>query len=211
MNAASPDDDSPASPVRAMALTVILGVAACGAAAAAFIVGIRYLNTTHAGPMAETAATLLYGAVVVGIAGWLAKVGQRAMKMTPSAAAARYRRRFMITMGLYVVALTAAIEAYKLLHAQGALAYALAILPALPLVASIVTMGLYLREETDEFERSVQAEGALWATGGLLAVATVWGFLEMFGLVPHVETWAAFPAWAVFLAPGQLIARRRYR
>jgi len=57
----------------------------------------------------------------------------------------------------------------------------------------------------------VQAEAALWATGGLLAVATVWGFLEMFGLVPHIESWAAFPIWAVCLAPAQVLARRRYR
>ena len=32
-------------------------------------------------------------------------------------------------------------------------------------------MALYLREETDEFERAVQTESALWAMGGLMAIA----------------------------------------
>jgi hypothetical protein len=26
-----------------------------------------------------------------------------------------------------------------------------------------------------------------------------------------VQSWVAFPAWAIFLAPAQVIARRRYR
>jgi hypothetical protein len=72
-------------------------------------------------------------------------------------------------------------------------------------------MGLYLREETDEFERAIQAEAALWASGGMLALATIWGFLELFELVPHIQTWWAFPIWAFLLGPGQVIARRRYR
>jgi len=207
----STHDDIPASPAKAMALTVALGVIACGAAAATFSFTLGYVHEIHAGPAAETATILLYGAVIMGIAAWLAKVGQRAMKMTPSAAARRYRRRFLVAMGLYVLALTGAIEADKLLPAGGVLHYGLAVLPALPLMAAIAVMGLYLKEETDEFERASQAESALWATGGLLALATVWGFLELFGLVPHVQSWVAFPAWALFLAPAQVIARRRYR
>ena len=207
------DDDIPASPAKAVALMVALGVIAFGAAAVAFGVTLGYVRDTHAGPVAETATILLYGAIVVGIATWLAKVCQRAMKITPSAGAKRYRRRFLIAMGLYVLALTGAIEAYRLmqLQAHGGLAYGLAILPSLPLMGAIAAMDFYLKEETDEFERAVQAESALWATGGLLALATVWGFLEMFGLVPHVESWVAFPAWAIFLSPAQVLARRRYR
>jgi hypothetical protein len=210
MNAGSPDD-APASPTKAMALTIGLGVIACGAAAVAFSFTIGYVNSVHAGAMAETAVIILYGAVIIGIATWLAKVGQRTMKMTPSAAAKRYQRRFLIAMALYVLALTGSIEAWQTLRPAGVLAYALAVLPALPLMGAIAVMGFYLKEETDEFERAVQAEAALWATGGLLAIASVWGFLEMFSLAPHVETWAAFPVWAVFLGPAQVLARRRYR
>ena len=117
----------------------------------------------------------------------------------------------MIAISLYVVALTGAITAFVRLHPTGPLAYLLAVAPALPIVATIVIMGLYLREETDEFERTVQMESALWAIGGVLVVATVWGFLEMFKLVPHIDSWAVFPAWAALLGPAQIIARRRYQ
>ena len=79
------------------------------------------------------------------------------------------------------------------------------------LVLTIVIMGLYLREETDELERAIVGEAALWATGGLLAIATTWGFLEQYGLVMHIEAWAAFPLWAFCLGPANIIVRRRYQ
>jgi len=205
------DDDIPASPAKAVALMVVLGVITLSAATVAFSFTIRYLNATHAGTIAETAATILYGAVIVGLAAWLAKVAQKVTKTAPSAAWRRYRRRQMTAMGLYVLALIGAMEVYRSLHPTGPLAYGTAILPALPILGVIVAIGLYLREETDEFERGITAEAALWASGGLLVLATVWGFLEMFGLAPHVESWAAFPIWAIFLLPGNVIARRRYR
>ena len=207
----STHEESPPSTARAVALTAVLGVVAIGGAALAFSYTVRYLNETHAGRIAETIATLAYAVAILGIAAWLARVGQRAMKLRPSAAGTRYRLRLMIAMTAYVLALIGAIEAWMAMHPEGVAAYVLAILPALPLMGAILVMGLYLKEETDEFERSVQAEAALWATGGLLALATVWGFLEMFGLVPHVESWVAFPAWAAFLAPAQVLARRRYK
>ena len=100
---------------------------------------------------------------------------------------------------------------WESLKPTGPLAWLLAVLPAVPLTAAIVVVGLYLREETDEFQRAVFAESALWATGGLLALANVWGFLEMFRIVPHIPAWIAFPLWAVLFAPSQMIVRRRYR
>ncbi len=112
---------------------------------------------------------------------------------------------------VYVLTLVAAIAAYKRLQLAGPGAYAVAAAPALPVIAMIVMIGLYIREEKDEFQRAIQVEAALWATGGLLAFASLWGFLEMFDLAPHAPAWAAFPFWAVMLSFGQLVARRRYR
>jgi len=37
--------------------------------------------------------------------------------------------------------------------------------------------------------------------------ATLWGFLEMFGLAPHLWLWAVFPAWALGLGVGQMANR----
>jgi len=127
----STHDDVPPSPAKAVALMAVLGVIACGGAALAFSFTIQYLKATHAGAVAEGAAVLTYAAAILGIALWLAKVGQRAMKVTPSAAAKRYRLRFMIAMTVYALALLGAIEAWLTLHPEGALAYGLAVLPAL--------------------------------------------------------------------------------
>ena len=51
-----------------------------------------------------------------------------------------------------------------------ALAYALAVLPAIPVVGMAWGTGRYIRDETDEFERAVYIENALWATGATLKV-----------------------------------------
>ena len=72
-------------------------------------------------------------------------------------------------------------------------------------------MGLYLKEETDEFWRTQQTESALLALGGMFVLVTGWGFLEMFKLVPHLQAWLVFPLWAVLLGPSSFIVRRRYR
>jgi hypothetical protein len=184
--------------------------AVCGVAAAVFWFASRYLSAHHAGFWVMMASTFVYGAVILAVCYGAVRLKSRVAGCVQSPAAKRYQRRIMVGMSFYVLLLICAIGAYIRLHPTGAFAYLLALAPALPVVACIVVMGLYVREETDEFERSIQIEGALWATGGLLAVATVWGFLEMFRLVPHVESWWAFPVWAVIWGPAQVLARRRY-
>lgn len=114
-----------------------------------------------------------------------------------------YNRRFMIWTFGYMIALTIAITAYQKLELAGASLWLAAMLPALPVFGMIWTMGRYVREEADEYLRLRAIHAALAATGLLLAIATVWGFLEMFGAVPHVPSWAAFPIWAIGLGIGQ--------
>ena len=89
------------------------------------------------------------------------------------------------------------------------LAYALAIAPAIPLVAAIVIIGLYLREETDEFERAAGRKRPLGDRRRCRHCDGP-GLLETFRLAP-TSTWVVFPIWAVLLGPAQIIARWRYR
>jgi hypothetical protein len=204
-------DDTRLRPVKRPFGGPRLGMFGCFLASAAFIGACYYLKRQHADTLVLIGVAATYGFVILALGSYVSTMVQRASKISLTAAGKRYRMRFNVAMAVYVVALIGSLSAVIQYNLTGPVAYALAILPALPLLAVIAIMGIYLREETDEFERSVRAEAALWASGGLLAIATVWGFLELFGLVPHVQTWWAFPIWAFLLAPGNVLARRRYR
>lgn len=126
-----------------------------------------------------------------------------------SPAMRRYNRRFMAASLGYVAALFFAIGLTKNYTIAGPSLWIVALLPTVPIMAMIWTMARLLIEETDEYLRMKTVSAALIATGILLVAATLWGFLEMFGLAPHVWTWAAFPVWALGLGGGQLLLRTR--
>ena len=126
-----------------------------------------------------------------------------------SPAVRRYNRRSLIWAFSYVVALMFAITVFNSLQPTGPLLWLLALLPSLPILYLVWTMGRYLAEETDEYLRMRTVHAALFATGLLLSVATIWGFLENFGVVPHVQGWAAMPVWALGLGLGHFVNRWR--
>ena len=67
----------------------------------------------------------------------------------------------------------------------------------------IIIMARYLMEETDEYLRHRASFSSLIGLGVVLVLGTVWGFLETFGLVPHIWAWWVMPAWAIGLGIGQ--------
>jgi hypothetical protein len=75
----------------------------------------------------------------------------------------------------------------------------LAMIAALPVIFMIRAMALLLKEEQDEYLRARHVEQSLIATGILLTVATLYGFLNAFDVAPRIDAWAAFPVWAVGL------------
>lgn len=107
----------------------------------------------------------------------------------------RYIRRFVPLMAGYVLILFAANRVADTRQLEGATLALLSILPTLPLLGVIVVMGLYLREEADEYLRDRLVVAMLGGTGVLLMVTTVWGFLENSGMVGHPPTYLAFPFW----------------
>lgn len=128
-----------------------------------------------------------------------------------SPAARRYMKRFIPSMLLYVLVLAASLVAIGQFRPQGPLLWALAVAPALPILAVIVVMGLFLVEETDELPRLVMAQSMLWGIGITLAVATVWGFLENADLVPHLSSFLMFPLFCGAMGIAQPFVWRRYR
>lgn len=115
--------------------------------------------------------------------------------MNHNAAAKRYTRRVIGLSFLYAFILIAAIYAFKYQWVSGATAYVVAILPALPLIGVFAAIGRYLVDEQDEYLRMLMVRQSLYATGFALSVATIWGFLENFGLVGHVDAYYVAILW----------------
>ena len=211
MNPPATAPDTPPSPLKGMAVTWVLGFAGTALAVWLLFWVIRTMREHHVGGVWVLAAALVYGAAILGVAFVAVRAGRKVGGVKPTTAARRYHRRFFFAMTAYVLALMTSVSLYAEARPAPWLVWLLALAPALPIIAVIVVMGLYLREETDELERAIMSESGLWATGGLLAIATTWGFLEQFKLVPHVETWAAFPIWALCLGAANAFVRRRYQ
>jgi hypothetical protein len=123
--------------------------------------------------------------------------------MKQNAAQRRFAWRFMLLMLGYIVLLFASGLAIDAFHATSALLVVLAVLPAAPLVGAIAVMGIYLAEETDEFLRHRSVVAMLWGLGVLLAAATVWGFLQLGGLIGSAPVFLAFPFWCVIFGIAQ--------
>ena len=84
---------------------------------------------------------------------------------------------------------------------------ALALVPGAVTLAIIWAMGQLLIELDDEYLRLLEVRKFIVATGLTLALASVWGLLELFTTVPRVPVFYAFPAWCLGLLAGSLYNR----
>jgi hypothetical protein len=110
-------------------------------------------------------------------------------------------------MIVYVALLFGSKSAFELVAGTPLLAYALAILPALPVIGVFWAMARLLVEEQDEYLRSEMVRQSLIATGFALSVATAWGFLEAFDLVPHIDAYFVAILWFAGLGVGSFVNR----
>jgi len=124
-----------------------------------------------------------------------------------STAHRRYNKRVIALSLAYAVALLGAVYAFKHHLLGGPVAYAAAILPALPIIGIFAAIGLYLLEEQDEYVRMLMVRQTLWASGFALSIATIWGFLESFELVAHVESYYVAVLWFGGLGLGNFANR----
>ena len=114
-------------------------------------------------------------------------------------------------MAVYLLFLFIAQWTFHHHHPTGFVVYLLAVLPALPLIGSLVVVGLYIAEESDEFERSILVQSMLWGFGGTFAVSTVWGFLEEFTNAPHLSIFYVYVFFWILMGISQPFIRRRYQ
>ena len=132
------------------------------------------------------------------------------MARQASAAARRFTRRIWPAILLYGVVLIAALWALESERVGGALRYAIAVLPALPMVGVISLVVEAMLSEDDEFQRVLWAEAMLWAAAITMAATTVWGFLEMAG-APHLALVWVFPFFTGSTLTALFFLREKYR
>ncbi|TMJ20451.1 MAG: hypothetical protein E6G92_12120 [Alphaproteobacteria bacterium] len=117
----------------------------------------------------------------------------------------RYNWRVVWLSLAYATLLIGAVLALKYHLVSGVMTYAIAILPALPVIGIIGAIGLYLAEEQDEYVRMLMVRQTLWASGFALSAATIWGFLESFELIGRVDGYYVVIVWFFGLGVGGVI------
>jgi hypothetical protein len=98
-------------------------------------------------------------------------------------------------MSLYIVVLFSCLKLVKVFPAHGWVLYSLAMLPAIPVLAVLVFLARYLKEETDEYLRMLTVRSLLVAAGALLATIVVNDFLRV---IAHGSAIAPFVCFVVF-------------
>lgn len=116
----------------------------------------------------------------------------------------RYNLRVIWLSLVYVAFLLPAVYGFKHQLVPHALAYVVAMLPALPIIGIFGALGRYLVEEQDEYVRMLMVRQILWASAFTLSIATTWGFLDNFGLVGRVDGYWIIVVWYFGLGLGSL-------
>lgn len=128
-----------------------------------------------------------------------------------SAAQRRLTVRVLMAAGFSVVFAPAAALAFYLWHLRGVPAYAVAVVPALPILWVLYETGRWLAAEKDEFLRLVLVQCLLGGIGGTLAATTVWGFLEDFTHARHLHLVMVYPLFWLFVLVSAPVVWARYR
>ena len=126
-------------------------------------------------------------------------------RMTP--AKRRYLLRVAASMAVYLIGIFAADYLIGDRMVSGPLALGLALLPGLAMAAFFWAVGLYVLELEDEFLRMLLARQTLIATGFTLSAASVWGMLEQFLFVSHLDAYMWVVVWAIGLLFGAVSNR----
>lgn len=119
-----------------------------------------------------------------------------------------YLTRLFVLMSIYVASLFGAVTLFKAHAVSGPVAWALAVLPALPIIGIFWAVMRLLIEEPDEYVKLLLVRQCLVATGFCLTVMTIWEFLQNFDMVtPGNHGFGAAMFWFAGLGVGALYNR----
>lgn len=127
-----------------------------------------------------------------------------------SEAQRRYRKRMIVVTIVYLVAIFSASALVDRDSPVTALTMVLALLPGVAILGFFWAIGRLIVEEQDEFQRLLIVRQSLIATAFAIGIASVWGFLEMYGVVDHVDTYWVAILWFLGFGIGALVNRLRY-
>jgi hypothetical protein len=128
-----------------------------------------------------------------------------------SSAKKRYQAAVLWFMACYFVVLFCSKWFVKHDGAERFYLYFWSVIPAIPIVAVIVRMGQYLREETDEYQRWLAMQSILVGAGALLAVTVVTDFLRAFAKVDGLPPFWGFVIFCVAMGASQAWQKLRNR
>lgn len=121
----------------------------------------------------------------------------------------RYRRAFVPVIVFYSLFCFAGPALLGSLDDPPTSAFAaVALVSAAPLVLVFRLMARLLRE-TDEYTRALQSRAMLAGGGITLSFASVWGFLELFRVVPHLWPFLLVPLFFASYGVTMLVSRLR--
>jgi hypothetical protein len=129
------------------------------------------------------------------------------MKLSKNPAQRRYLIRIAIATGCYIVTLAIAVRLIRDGGIYGLPAFAIGVLPGLSVAAMFWSVGRLIVEEKDEYLRMLLVRQSLIASGFALTLTTIWGFLENFGLVAHIDGFYVAILWFIGLGIGALVNR----
>ena len=127
--------------------------------------------------------------------------------MAKTLAHRRYVKRVLVAMVGYIATLFLAEILIDDRGLTGPLAWLVALLPGLCVASVFWAIGRLLIEETDEYLRSLLVRQMLVATGLTMVVATIYGFLENYGLVGHVDAFYLTILFFFGLGVGSVVNR----
>lgn len=133
-----------------------------------------------------------------------AQMGWLGGKGISSPALTRYSRNCLLTVFAYVGCVLGAVQIDRRFDLGPMEALGLTAASMVAVAAMIWVMVRYLSEETDEYLRGRAVFAALFGLFAVLAFGSLWGFLELFGMVGSLWTGWVFPAWAIGLGLGNL-------
>lgn len=126
----------------------------------------------------------------------------------------RANRRFLFRIGAAAIVLGLSVVAARHLIDQqllgGPAVWAVALVPGLAMLGIFYAYAMLIIEQKDEFIRMLIFRQFVTATGVALSFATVWGFLEEFGLVDHIYSYYVAVAWIVGFAFGGFVNRLKH-